>query len=61
MRLLDIGYKLCQPLEDLHSLRSKKCPNDQCVLKNYAWVKDSFKVQGRPIDFNEIECESSLM
>lgn len=23
MRLLDIGYELCQPLEDLHSLGSK--------------------------------------
>lgn len=62
MWLLDIGYELCQPLEDLHNLGSKKkCPNDQCILQNYSWVKDPVKVQSRPIDFNEIDCESSLM
>lgn len=31
-------------------------PNDQrMMLQNHAWVKGSFKVQVRPMDFNRIE------
>lgn len=31
--------------------------NDQCTLTNHAWVKEPFKVQGRPVGFNAILCE----
>ena len=33
-------------------------PNNQSMmLQNYAWIKDSFNVQDRPIDFNVTEYE----
>lgn len=55
--------ELCQHLEDiLYSI--KQCfPNGQNlnVLQNYTWIKNSFKVQVRPMDFNVTKYKNSVI
>lgn len=58
---LILDSEVCQPLEDLHNLGSEKFPSDECILQKNAWVKNLFKGQGGPMDFNETDCESSLV
>lgn len=59
----NISYnEKCQHLEELCNSVNQYFPNDQCMpLKNHAWVKDAFKVQDRPIDFNVAKLKSSLI
>lgn len=45
-------------LIDLFKSVNQYLSNDQCrVIQNHAWVKDLFKVQDRPMDFNLTEYE----
>lgn len=51
---------MCNLLESPHSSVSLYFPNDQCaILQNRAWVKDPFKVQDKPMDFNITNMRSS--
>lgn len=36
-------------------------PNDQCMIQNYEWVKDPFKIQDRTMGFNVMKYKSSLI
>lgn len=43
--------EMCQHVEDLHNSSEQYFPNDQSMLlQNH--VKDPFKAQGKPMDFN---------
>lgn len=44
--------EMCPHLEDLCKSVDQYFPNNQCMMENHAWVKDPFKMQGRPLDFN---------
>lgn len=53
---------MCQHLEDLYNSISHYFPNDLCLmLWNHAWVRDPFKVQDGPMEFNETGTQSSLV
>lgn len=43
-----------------NSLNQYFSEDQYMVFYNYAWVKDLFKMQGRPMDFNVIEYKSSF-
>lgn len=52
---------MCQYLEDQHNSVNQYFPNDQFItLQNHAWVKEPFKVQDKPVDFNVIEYEKFI-
>ena len=54
--------KMCNLLESPHSSVSLYFPNDQCmILQNHAGVKDPFKVQDKPMDFNIMNMRSPLV
>lgn len=49
---------MCQYLDGQHNSVHQYFPNDQFImLQNHAWVKELFKVQDKPVDFNVIEHE----
>lgn len=53
---------MCHHLENLHSSVNQYVANDQCaILQNHAWVKNPFKVQNRPMDFNTRNMKTSLV
>ena len=35
-------------------------PNDQCMIQNYEWVTDPFKIQDRTLGFNVAEYEKLI-
>ena len=43
---------MCQHLENLHNLVNQYFPSDQGMLWNHAWVKNSFQMQDRPMNFD---------
>ena len=42
----------CQHFDDRHTSVNQCFPSDHCVMIYYTCIKDLFKVQYRPIDFN---------
>ena len=52
---------MCQHLEDLHNSVNQYFPHYCMMLQNHTRVKDSFKVQDRPMDFNVPEYETLFM
>lgn len=44
--------EMCQVLRDLLNVVNPCLPKDQCMKLQNAWVRDSFKVQDNPMDFN---------
>lgn len=47
----------CHHTKGLHDTVSQYFPNDQCrPLKSHAWIKDAFKVPGRPMDRSIYAC-----
>lgn len=56
--VLILYNEICQYLDDQHNSVNQYFPNDQFImLQNHAWVKELFKVQDKPVDFNVIEYE----
>lgn len=54
-------YNQVWTLEDLHNSVNQHFPNDQfLMLQNHAWMKDPFKVQNRPMDFNLKKCKQFI-
>lgn len=51
---------MCQHLEDTQNSVNQYSPNDQCMLQNHIWVKDSFNMQDRPMYFNTAEYEKFI-
>lgn len=49
--------KLCEHLEDQHNSVDQNYLNNQCMIQNYAWVREPFKVHDKPVDFNIKEYE----
>lgn len=45
--------EMCQYLQGLENLMNKNFPNDEWKpVQNHAWVKCSFKIQDRTVEFN---------